>query len=48
MIHFDIRFIDESGEDYAIHESQTAYNAVLLIEKWVLTGDNTVFSTTFL
>ena len=30
-------------EDYAIHESQNAYNAVLTLEKWVLRGENTVF-----
>ena len=30
-------------EDYAIHESQNAYNAVLAPEKWVLRGENTVF-----
>ncbi len=30
-------------EDYAIHESQNAYNAVLTPEKWILRGQNTAF-----
>ena len=30
-------------EDYAIHESQNAYNAVLTPEKWILRGENTIF-----
>lgn len=30
-------------EDYAIHESQAAYNAVLPTEKWALRGDNEIF-----
>ena len=30
-------------EDYAISESQNAYNAVFDPEKWVLRGENTVF-----
>ena len=32
-------------EDYAIHESQNAYNAVLTPKKWVLRGDNTVYGS---
>jgi hypothetical protein len=45
----DPNFMDNitQGEDrlvdYAIHESQNAYNAVLTPEKWVLRGENTVF-----
>jgi hypothetical protein len=30
-------------EDYAIHESQNDYNAVLIPEKWGLRRDNTIF-----
>jgi len=32
-------------EDYTIHESQNAYNAVLPPEKWGLREENTVFSS---
>jgi len=35
-------------EDYAIHKSQYAYNAVLTLEKWVLRGQNTVFGAILL
>jgi REP-associated tyrosine transposase len=45
----DLNYMDNitPGEDrlvdYAIHESQNAYNAVLTPEKWVLRGENAVF-----
>jgi hypothetical protein len=30
-------------ENYAIHESQNAYNAILTPEKWILRNENTFF-----
>jgi len=44
----DFNFIDntqgkEPLEDYAIHESQKAYDAVFTPESWALSGENAVF-----